>query len=120
MQVQVLSCNKKQKRDVDDDDDDEDDTEIDSDDHEEDSDDEDDKEDEESKNGPHRYVRIILNDAPVPLTGINGCKENDDGLCEFDSFVSSMHTLIGEVDHAYACTAEYEWDEVVNGAPPRP
>lgn len=52
-----------------------------------------------------RYVRLILNDAPVPLTGVNGCKQNDDGLCALDSFVSSMQTLIGEVDFDHDCRA---------------
>lgn len=65
-----------------------------------------------------RYVRIILNDAPVPLTGINGCKRNDDGLCSLDSFVSSMHTLIGEVDFYKACHTDYDFEpEVGNGRP---
>lgn len=65
-----------------------------------------------------RFVRIILNDAPVPLTGINGCKKDADGLCDFDAFVSSMHTLIGETDHAHACRDDYDFDiEVSDGQP---
>jgi len=44
-----------------------------------------------------------MNDAAVPLTGINGCPKNDDGLCPLDAFVSSMQTLIGEVDWAADC-----------------
>ncbi len=27
--------------------------------------------------------------APVPLTGIRGCPEDDEGLCPFDAFVST-------------------------------
>jgi len=52
-----------------------------------------------------RYVRLILNDAPVPLTGINGCKKNDNGLCALDAFVSSLKTFIGEIDFAHDCYA---------------
>nr|XP_031863805.1 uncharacterized protein CI109_000447 [Kwoniella shandongensis]KAA5530877.1 hypothetical protein CI109_000447 [Kwoniella shandongensis] len=50
-----------------------------------------------------RKVRIILNDAAVPLTGIQGCPEDDDGLCPLDTFVSAMQTLIGEVDYRKVC-----------------
>lgn len=65
-----------------------------------------------------RYVRIILNDAPVPLTGIRGCKKDSDGLCEIEAFVSSMHTLIGETDFAQACHGDYDFNaEVMDGRP---
>ncbi|RSH94137.1 hypothetical protein EHS25_003940 [Saitozyma podzolica] len=47
-----------------------------------------------------KQIRLILNDAAVPLTGINGCPTNDDGLCPFEAFVGSMQTIIGGVDFA--------------------
>ncbi|KAK8854468.1 hypothetical protein IAR55_003206 [Kwoniella newhampshirensis] len=50
-----------------------------------------------------QQVRIILNDAAVPLTGIRGCPDDDDGLCPLDTFVSAMQTLIGEVDYRKMC-----------------
>ncbi|ODN74231.1 hypothetical protein L202_07676 [Cryptococcus amylolentus CBS 6039] len=50
-----------------------------------------------------KNIRLILNDAPVPLTGISGCPKDDDGLCPLDTFVSAMKTLIGEVDFATDC-----------------
>jgi hypothetical protein len=53
-------------------------------------------------------IRIILNDAVVPLTGIRGCPEDDDGICPLDAFVSAMQTLIGEVDFAKDCNGG-EW-----------
>jgi hypothetical protein len=53
--------------------------------------------------GSTKKVRLILNDAAVPLTGIRGCDEDEDGLCDFDAFVGSMQTLIGEVDYARDC-----------------
>lgn len=50
-----------------------------------------------------KKVRIILNDGVVPLTGIRGCGEDEDGLCPFDAFVDSVKELIGEVDFAKEC-----------------
>ena len=55
-----------------------------------------------------QYIRIILNDAVVPLTGINGCEENDDGMCSFDTFVSGMKEIIGRVDFARDCGVREE------------
>ncbi|KLT42693.1 phosphoglycerate mutase-like protein [Cutaneotrichosporon oleaginosum] len=80
------------------------------------SDDEAEKQPEASDKG--RFVRIILNDAPVPLTGIRGCEKNSDGLCDISAFVSSMHTLIGETNFAQACHEDYDFrDEVMDGRP---
>ena len=50
-----------------------------------------------------KQIRIILNDAVVPLTGIRGCPDDEDGLCPLETFVSGMQTLIGEVDWAREC-----------------
>jgi hypothetical protein len=50
-----------------------------------------------------KYVRIVLNDAVVPLTGINGCEEDEQGRCELGAFVDSMRELVGEVDFAREC-----------------
>lgn len=47
-----------------------------------------------------RQIRIILNDAAVPLTGIRGCAQDDEGLCSLDKFVESVGELVGEVDFA--------------------
>ncbi|WWC71201.1 uncharacterized protein I206_105154 [Kwoniella pini CBS 10737] len=54
----------------------------------------------------NKNVRLILNDAVVPLTGIKGCPENDEGLCPFDAFVSSMQELTSEVDFAKTCALD--------------
>ena len=48
-------------------------------------------------------VRMILNDAVVPLTGLNGCPDDEQGLCPLATFVSALQTLIGEVDFAQEC-----------------
>ncbi|WVF67719.1 hypothetical protein IAT40_002478 [Kwoniella sp. CBS 6097] len=58
-----------------------------------------------------KKIRLILNDAAVPLTSINGCPDDDDGLCPLDTFVSAMQTLIGEVDFAKECALDREMPE---------
>ncbi|SNX84838.1 related to 3-phytase A precursor [Melanopsichium pennsylvanicum] len=49
------------------------------------------------KNKPHKYVRVILNDAVVPLSGLNRCSIRNQGrlhaeagLCKVDDFVASQ------------------------------
>ncbi|KAE8542028.1 hypothetical protein D1P53_002205 [Cryptococcus gattii VGV] len=55
-----------------------------------------------------KKLRLILNDAPIPLTGVNGCPEDDDGLCPVDTFVAAMKTLISEIDFAKECALNKE------------
>jgi hypothetical protein len=135
LQVQVLSCATHRKASVDEDEKehwwqfkpadeeatvetkydkrDDDDSDSDSD-----SEDEDEEEKKPKATDKGRFVRLILNDAPVPLTGIRGCQKDRDGLCELDAFVSSMHTLIGETNFAQACHDDYDFNaEVMDGRP---
>lgn len=51
-----------------------------------------------------QQIRIILNDAPVPLSGIRDCGDDEDGLCPLDSFVSGVQELVDEVDFGATCT----------------
>ncbi|KAJ6595075.1 phosphoglycerate mutase-like protein [Mycena vulgaris] len=53
------------------------------------------------------YIRWILNDAVVPLTGIKGCTSNSNGLCPLQTFVDGMNQRIAEVDFAFDCFANY-------------
>ncbi|KAH9947918.1 histidine phosphatase superfamily [Amylocystis lapponica] len=54
------------------------------------------------------YIRWILNDGVVPLTGIAHCETPDkDGLCLLDNFVEGMKERIAEVNFAYDCNANY-------------
>ena len=67
------------------------------------------------------HIRWILNDAVVPLTGVNGCEANKDGLCPLDTYISAMQEHIGQMDFAFDCLANYtipEPDFIVNGRPP--
>ncbi|KAJ6603264.1 phosphoglycerate mutase-like protein [Mycena vulgaris] len=68
------------------------------------------------------HIRWVLNDAVVPLTGIQGCKENKDGLCELGSFVDGMKRRIAEVDFAFDCFGNYTMpqpDEIIDGRYPQ-
>jgi hypothetical protein len=64
------------------------------------------------------HIRWILNDGVLPLTGIKGCKPDNDGLCELDTFIASMKQRIEEVDFDFDCFGNYtvpEPDNIVDG-----
>jgi hypothetical protein len=46
---------------------------------------------------------LILNDAVVPLTGLRGCEENEDGLCQMDRFVEALQEIVEETDFGEIC-----------------
>ncbi|KAF8898246.1 histidine phosphatase superfamily [Gymnopilus junonius] len=52
---------------------------------------------------PGPQIRIVINDAVSPLTGIRGCPEQRDGMCPLDTFISAMKEIISEVDWIYDC-----------------
>lgn len=55
-----------------------------------------------------KYIRFLLNDGAVPLTGISHCETpNKDGLCLLDNFVQGMKERIAEIDYAYDCLGDY-------------
>jgi len=73
-----------------------------------------------SSNGTH--IRWILNDGVVPLTGINGCAENPNGLCDLPTFIAGMKQRIQEIDFTFDCFANYtipEPDTIINGQFPQ-
>lgn len=54
------------------------------------------------------HIRFVLNDAVLPLDGIQGCDTGDkDGKCELDTFVSGMQARIAEIDYQFDCYANY-------------
>lgn len=54
-----------------------------------------------------KYIRWLLNDGAVPLTGIKHCEEpNKDGLCLLDNFVKGMQERVAEVDFQYDCFSD--------------
>ncbi|KAJ8520135.1 hypothetical protein ONZ45_g3017 [Pleurotus djamor] len=53
------------------------------------------------------HIRWILNDAVVPLTGIRGCRPNEQGMCELRSFISGLQERLAEIDFTFDCFANY-------------
>jgi hypothetical protein len=43
-------------------------------------------------------IRVIINVGVTPLTGINGCNEDRDGMCELSSFVKGQKKIVAETD----------------------
>ncbi|KAH7890476.1 histidine phosphatase superfamily [Phlebopus sp. FC_14] len=71
--------------------------------------------------GESTHIRFILNDAVLPMTGINGCEDDSNGLCSLPSFVSAMHRRIAEIDFAFDCFANYTMpdpDHITDGRYP--
>lgn len=73
---------------------------------------------------PGDQIRVIVNDAPVPLSPLKYCPEETKyGLCPVDGFVDSLKEIIQETDFAWGCRGEYDlpdgdaW-QTVNGTPP--
>jgi hypothetical protein len=64
--------------------------------------------------GQPTHIRWILNDGVVPLTGINGCKYNKDGMCKIDGFIRGMKERIEDVDFQFACYGKYEFPDPAN------
>ncbi|EDR10844.1 phytase, partial [Laccaria bicolor S238N-H82] len=52
---------------------------------------------------PDPQIRIIVNDGVVPLTGIRGCPDQDDGMCPVDVFVAAQKEIIQKTDWVYDC-----------------
>ena len=68
-----------------------------------------------------QYIRWLLNDGVVPLTGITGCAEDKNGLCLLSTFISSMRSRVTEVDFAQDCNGNYTFDvwtdKIIDGRP---
>lgn len=72
---------------------------------------------------PGPQIRVIINDGVAPLTGIEGCPEEKDGMCPLAAFVAAQKKTIAETDWDWDCHGEWdvppgpEW-ETLNGSPP--
>lgn len=73
---------------------------------------------------PGDQIRVIVNDAPVPLSPLKYCPEETKyGLCPVDGFVNSLKEIIQETDFEWGCSGNYdlpdgnEW-QTLNGVPP--
>ncbi|GAA5903405.1 histidine phosphatase family protein [Sporobolomyces salmoneus] len=74
-----------------------------------------------SELSPTKQIRFILNDAVIPLT-YEGCSENKDGLCAYDTVLSALIKRIDEIDYDYDCNGNYTvpyYGQVTNGRAPK-
>ncbi|KAG0144274.1 hypothetical protein CROQUDRAFT_660242 [Cronartium quercuum f. sp. fusiforme G11] len=56
------------------------------------------------------FVRIILNDAVVPLNGLGNCGSDQKwGLCRIENFISSLKIRVNEIDFKKACFGKYNY-----------
>ncbi|GAA5930144.1 histidine phosphatase family protein [Sporobolomyces koalae] len=55
-----------------------------------------------------RFVRWILNDGVVPIANMEGCFENDDGLCHLESYIPALQKWLTSVDFDYECHGSYD------------
>lgn len=73
---------------------------------------------------PEEQIRIVINDAVTPLTGIEDCPKQKDGMCPLSTFISSQQLLAGETDWEWGCYGDWEVEEGPNwttttGDPPK-
>ncbi|TIA68763.1 hypothetical protein E3P92_03881 [Wallemia ichthyophaga] len=63
------------------------------------------------------FNRIVVNDAVHPLNGIEGCEENEHGLCAREQFVGGLWKIVDEIDYAEACNGDVADELVSHGVP---
>ena len=72
---------------------------------------------------PGPQIRIIINDAVAPLTGIRGCPKQADGMCPVDTFVAAQKEIIRKTDWEYDCSGNWtvppgtEWETLTGDSP---
>ncbi|KAI0048206.1 phosphoglycerate mutase-like protein [Auriscalpium vulgare] len=70
-----------------------------------------------------QQIRVIINDAVSPLTGIEGCPADAYGLCSVPTFVEAQKKIIGNTDWTWACHGNWsvpgghEWSTTTGDAP---
>ncbi|KAJ3742522.1 phosphoglycerate mutase-like protein [Lentinula detonsa] len=73
-------------------------------------------------------IRILINDAPVPLTGITDCPPSSHGLCPLRTFVEAQKAGLERVSWEWGCEGDYadvvgvgrDWESVTGDPPPQP
>ncbi|KAG7086094.1 hypothetical protein E1B28_003609 [Marasmius oreades] len=72
---------------------------------------------------PEPQIRVIINDGVAPLSNIEGCPSNKDGMCPVETFVRAQKKLLDTVDWDWACNGDWDVEEgpgweTVTGDPP--
>ncbi|GAA6039687.1 hypothetical protein JCM8097_001350 [Rhodosporidiobolus ruineniae] len=72
---------------------------------------------------PTKQIRFILNDAVLPIhDSYEGCNEDFNGLCAYDTVVAGLKKRLSEIDVDYACNGNYSvpvYGDIVDGLPPK-
>ncbi|KAE8151475.1 histidine phosphatase superfamily [Aspergillus avenaceus] len=64
------------------------------------------------------YIRFVLNGAPVPQDGLDGCEDSVHGFCAVPAFLEGVPTLKVKAAYQYACFGNYTSDgQVGDGRP---
>ncbi|KAJ5902172.1 hypothetical protein N7495_002700 [Penicillium taxi] len=65
-----------------------------------------------------KYIRFVLNSAPLPLDGLIGCEKADNGFCNVDSFLKGVPTLKNNAQYQKSCFGTYPTgSQVGDGVP---
>lgn len=64
------------------------------------------------------YIRLMLNNAPLPLDGLVGCEDAKNGFCDTQEFLRGLPTLKHKAQYQKACFGTYPTgSQVGDGAP---
>src|SRR6267142_4284784 len=72
-----------------------------------------------------KQIRVIINDAVAPLTGIEGCPDDAHGMCPVPTFVAAQKKIIAHTDWDWACNGDWkvpaghEWNTTTGDVPSR-
>ena len=57
----------------------------------------------ESVESTTRYIRFVLNGAPLPMTGVIGCEDATNGFCSLEKFLGGVPKLKEKANYKDAC-----------------
>ena len=57
-----------------------------------------------STSQPTAQLRVILNDAVLPLKGVGACGDDPNGLCALDTVIAGWQQRIKDIDFEYVST----------------
>jgi hypothetical protein len=68
-------------------------------------------------NAPHKFIRMRLNNAVVPISSIRGgaCEGRTDGMCAMSAFLQSQEKAYATSNYDYACFANYTISNPTSG-----
>ncbi|KIO02534.1 hypothetical protein M404DRAFT_147468 [Pisolithus tinctorius Marx 270] len=80
----------------------------------------------ETSSSDPSHIRIVINDGPVPLHGVQPCPVSPHGLCPLEAFLEGQRKTIRDTDWAWGCFGDWtvppgpEWETVGGWYPPEP